>query len=79
MEEKTELENVEKVTYGKLKRVVKKLKEIGMKDDDEVSFEYVVGSCFPNAYNNIIEEMRRQYTMGYIQGREENSITEEMS
>ena len=35
----------------------------------EVSFEFLVGSCFPNALKNIKEEMRRQYTLGFIEGQ----------
>ena len=57
------------VRYGLLKKIVKELEKINFKDDDEVSFEYIVGSCFPNIYNNITEEIRRQYTLGYIQGQ----------
>jgi len=40
----------------------------------EISFEFLVGSCFPKVLKNIKEEMRRQYTLGYIEGqkKEEN-------
>ena len=37
----------------------------------EVSFEFLVGSCFPHIFENIKEEMRRQYTLGYIDGQKE--------
>jgi len=59
------------VSYEKLKKICKKIKELGIK---EISFEFLVGSCFPKALENIKEEMRRQYTLGYIEGqkREEN-------
>ena len=39
----------------------------------EVSFEFLVGSCFPNVMDNIKEEMRRQYTMGYVEGQKDRS------
>jgi len=39
------------------------------KDLKELTFELVVGSCFPNIMNNIKEEMRKQYTKGYIDGQ----------
>jgi len=59
------------VSHEKLKKICKKTKELGIK---EISFEFLVGSCFPKALENIKEEMRRQYTLGYIEGqkREEN-------
>ena len=45
------------------------IKDTNMK---EVSFEFLVGSCFPKALQNIKEEMRRQYTLGYTGGLKEN-------
>lgn len=41
---------------------------------EEVSFEFLVGSCFPKALENIKEEMRRQYTLGYTEGLKEKEI-----
>ena len=38
---------------------------------EEISFEFLVGSCFPKIMDNIKEEMRRQYTLGYIEGQKE--------
>lgn len=57
-----------KVDIEKLGKVYKAAKKIGMK---EVSFEYLIGSCFPNAYQNIKEELRKQYTLGYIEGQKD--------
>ena len=54
------------VDIEKLGKVYRAAKKIGMK---EVSFEYLVGSCFPNVYQNIKEELRRQYTKGYAEGQ----------
>lgn len=56
-----------------LEKVYKMAKKNGVK---EVSFEYVVGSCFPKIMSNIKEELRRQYTMGYAAGQEEVKINE---
>ena len=56
------------VTYGKLKKIMKQLRQMNFQDDDEVSFEFIIGSCFPDIYNNIQEEMRRQHAMGYAEG-----------
>ena len=54
---------VKRETLDKVYRVVKKHK---MK---EITFEFLVGSCFPDIMNNIKEEMRKQYTKGYIDGQ----------
>lgn len=56
------------VDIEKLGKIYKAAKKIGMK---EVSFEYLIGSCFPKAYQNIKEELRRQYTMGYAEGQKD--------
>lgn len=53
-----------------LTKVYKILKKNNIK---EVSFEFLVGSCFPNVMDNIKEEMRRQYTMGYVEGQKDKS------
>lgn len=57
-----------KVDAKKLHKISKIVKENNMK---EVSFEFLVGSCFPKALQNIKEEMRHQYTLGFIEGRKD--------
>lgn len=59
-----------KVEAVKLHKIDKIVKDTNMK---EVSFEFLVGSCFPKALQNIKEEMRRQYTLGYTEGLKENN------
>ena len=56
------------VSYEKFNKIVKAIRKNNMK---EVSFEFLVGSCFPKALDNIKEEMRRQYTLGYVEGQKE--------
>lgn len=41
------------------------------REESQATFEFLVGSCFPDIMNNIKDEMRRQYTLGYIQGKKE--------
>lgn len=65
------------VKYGLLKKVVKNFEKINPTDDTEVSFEYLVGSCFPDIMENIKKEMRRQYTNGYAEGLKRESIEED--
>ena len=63
------------VSYEKFRKIYKKTKELKMK---EISFEFLVGSCFPKALENIQEEMRRQYTKGYVEGlKDSNNKTSE--
>ena len=62
-----------KVDAKKLHKIDKIVKENKMK---EVSFEFLIGSCFPKALQNIKEEMRRQYTLGYTEGLKENEKQE---
>lgn len=57
-----------KIDIEKFNKIVKAIRKSNMK---EVSFEFLVGSCFPKALDNIKEEMRRQYTLGYIEGQKE--------
>lgn len=63
------------VEYKKFKKVYQAIKDHNIK---EISFEFLVGSCFPDALKNIKEEMRRQYTLGYTEGlKEGKQINEE--
>ena len=57
-----------KIDIEKFNKVVKVIRKSNMK---EVSFEFLVGSCFPKALENVKEEMRRQYTLGYVEGQKE--------
>ena len=58
-----------KIDIEKFNKVVKAIKKSGMK---EVPFDFLVGSCFPKAMDNIKQEMRRQYTLGYTEGLKQN-------
>ena len=57
-----------KIDIEKFNKIIKAIRKNNMK---EVSFEFLVGSCFPKALDNIKEEMRRQYTLGYVEGQKE--------
>lgn len=56
------------VDFDKFKKIYHTLKKQKVK---EVSFEFLVGSCFPDILNNIKAEIRRQYTLGYCEGKKE--------
>lgn len=61
------------ISYEKFHKIHKKVRELNMK---EISFEFLVGSCFPKVLKNIKEEMRRQYTLGYAEGLKEKETSE---
>lgn len=54
---------------GQLRKVISKLELL--KDDTEITFEFLMTAFFPSIWQNIQEEMRRQYTLGYIEGQQE--------
>lgn len=64
----------ETVSTNFLRRMIN---ELEANDVDEVSFVFIVGSCFPEIYDNIMEEIRAQYTAGYIAGREDRPMKSE--
>ena len=58
-----------KVKVKFLDEMIKRLKKDKL---DEVSFEFIIGSCFPDALENIKTELRKQYTIGYTEGLKES-------
>lgn len=64
-------ESYGKVPYVKVKNALEQIKkdlsDVPEKEID-ITFEYLVGSFFPEIMTNINEEMRRQHTLGYMEG-----------
>lgn len=56
------------IKYGDLKNFIDNM---GVRDSTGVTLMYLISALFPKAYKNFETEMSRQYTKGYIQGREE--------
>ena len=52
-------------SFNKIKKLYKTSKDLQLK---EIKFEFVMSLLFPEIYDNIKEEMRRQYTLGYAEG-----------
>ena len=61
--------NVPNVYISDLERLAQKIRGVVGTENTEVSFEFIIASLFPTSWKNIQEEMNRQYTKGYIQGR----------
>lgn len=45
-------------------------------NDVDISFEYLVGSFFPNIVKNIQSAMSQQYINGYIQGQKDKDVND---
>jgi hypothetical protein len=60
---------VPNVYVSDLERLAQKIRGVIGAENVEVSFEFIIASLFPTSWKNIQEEMNRQYTKGYIQGR----------
>ena len=61
---KTEIPRIT-VDFETFKHVYQAAKKINAK---ELTFEYIIGSCFPNIAANIKQELRRQHAAGYMEG-----------
>lgn len=48
-------------------------------NDVEVSFEFIIGSFFPNVYTNLLDTLKEEHTLGYIEGIKERMNSEEDS
>lgn len=67
-------------TYGTVKlsdleKAVKQLKKqckVMKVNDLDVTFEYLIGSFFPEVLDNIKDAMTKQYISGYNDGKGEN-------
>ena len=45
------------VKYGTLKKIMERLEKTNLNDESEITFEFLVGSCFPDILNNINDFM----------------------
>ena len=55
---------------GQLRKIVKKLNKLD--DNADITFEFLLTALFPSVWSSIQEEMRKQYTCGYLQGKEDS-------
>lgn len=62
----------ESLDKTKLSRVQKVLDNIraanAIEEDPDVTFEYLVGSCFPTIFQNVQSALNEEYTLGYMEG-----------
>lgn len=55
---------------GQLRKIVKNLNKLD--DNTDITFEFLLTALFPSVWSSIQEEMRKQYTRGYLQGKEDS-------
>lgn len=61
--------SIPNVYLSDLERLAQKVHDITGQEDTEISFEFIIASLFPTSWINIQNELKHQYTKGYIQGR----------
>lgn len=65
------------VKLSTLKKAIKKIeKQIAPQKDCDISFEFLIGSFFPNIMDNIKAKFTQNYLEGYKIGKEESIIGE---
>lgn len=57
------MDNIDKIPFLKLKRMVESIENHFVEtperlDEVELSFEYIIGSCFPNVFENIKDALK---------------------
>lgn len=62
----------ESLDKTKLSRVQKVLDSIratnAIEEDPDITFEYLVGSCFPTAFQNVQSALNEEHTLSYMEG-----------
>lgn len=56
------------VKISTIKKIISKAEEAGFTDEDTVEFVYLIGSCFPNVYQNIMNTISNEYMRGFKEG-----------
>lgn len=75
--------DIDYVSLARLERMVESLSKhpyLEDKEEIQVSFEYIVGSLFPDILDNIKDEITKSYIQGYNDGiknkENENQISD---
>lgn len=68
MSEEKEIIEVPGVPFKTLKKIVEIAEGCNTKDDETLSFVYIIGSCFPKVYENIKEALSNEYMRGFKEG-----------
>jgi hypothetical protein len=63
--------SIPNVYVSDLEKIISKVKQTTGNENAEISFEFIIASLFPTSWKSIQSDLNRQYTKGYIQGRED--------
>lgn len=68
--------NIDIVPLTHLERLTQKIRKDNPNVEDiNISFEFLIASCFPNVWNNIQEKLRDEHMKGYLEAL--GKLTEE--
>ena len=68
------------VSINRIKKVIEKAEAYAKENlkgsEMNITFEFLISSLFPNIMKNIDEEMKHQYTLGFIEGLKASNLEE---
>ena len=73
-------ESLSYVSINRIKKVIEKAEAYAKENlkgsEINITFEFLISSLFPNIMKNIDEEMKHQYTLGFIEGLKASNLEE---
>lgn len=69
---KAEKEQLDTIKLSSLERMIRQIKkEIAPRKDCDLSFEFIIASCFPKIMDNIKDAFTQNYIAGYNAAKEQ--------
>lgn len=62
------MESYGSIKLSQLKKAIAQIENVSKDKDVDITFEYLIGSFFPEVVKNVREEANKQYTAGYFEG-----------
>lgn len=61
-------ESLDKTKLSRVQKVLDSIRAANVIEDPDVTFEYLVGSCFPTIFQNVQSALNEEHTLGYMEG-----------
>lgn len=62
-------ESLDKTKLSRVQKVLDSIRATNViEEDPDVTFEYLVGSCFPTIFQNVQSALNEEHTLGYMEG-----------
>lgn len=62
-------ESLDKTKLSRVQKVLDSIRAANViEEDPDVTFEYLVGSCFPTIFQNVQSALNEEHTLGYMEG-----------